>query len=80
VTSKAGGTAGLFNPYVCCVSCCALWTECRYTVDKSDNYNWRDDDDNPLTVGQVVRDYYWKELNQTNGDYGLLQVGNSRVD
>jgi hypothetical protein len=49
-------------------------------VDKSDNYNWRDDDDNPLTVGQVVRDYYWKELNQTNGDYGLLQVGNSRVD
>ena len=46
----------------------------RYIIDPKQDYNIRDDDDNPLTVGQVIRDEYWKYFNRTSGDYGLVEV------
>lgn len=43
-------------------------------MDPRPDYTARSDDDNPLTVGQVLRDKYWSHYNLTNGDYGLTQV------
>lgn len=43
-------------------------------MDPRPDYTARSDDDNPLTVGQVLRDKYWSHYNLTNGDYGLVQV------